>query len=168
MDRAIDSNPRATPLERPIESYSDDKLERWAMRRLSVDEFWKSDCRSTVRTRSFNLPHWYLGVGLIDGGRWMLIMHEGGDIRAVDLDHPNMPCRNLISLEAEIKTWPIVSFLTDTCPDGLTLTFSVAVLRRAHSQYSRLCFCVFNADNEQILEKITTLVSPPTGWTSGV
>ena len=129
VERAIQSNPRATPLERPIQCYSAAELEEWAMRRLSVDKQWRSDSCEPVRTRQLKFsPSGIRVTCLVEGGRWLMAVFEDGTVRAADLDHSDMPEQLVISPRDELDTWPINGLLSDNVQVAGNLTFNLAVL----------------------------------------
>lgn len=147
VERAIQSNPRAIPLERPIQCYPAEELEEWAMRRLSVDSQWRSDQRlEPVCKRELKFPS--IGIRtacLVEGGRWLMAVFENGTVRAADLDHPDMPQQVVISPRDEFDIWPINGLFSDNVQAAGNLTFNLAVLHSAkgkciaHSMYESTC-----------------------------
>lgn len=113
-----------------MQCYSADELEHWAMRRLTVDEQWRSDqrlepaCKREFTFSVRGMKH----TCLIEGGRWLMALFKGGIVRAVDLDHPNMPEQIVISPHDEFDAWPVAAILSDNVQTGGNLKFNVAML----------------------------------------
>ena len=138
VHRAVASDPLATPPERPAEVYSDEELERWAMRRLSVDKGWLSIRNTPVRSRRIDLSSEDTEPGvaiLIEGGRWLLTTFRGGIVKSTDLDHPASPSTILISSQEEYSTHPTPLITTAICQDHSTLTFYLALLHWGFDGY---------------------------------
>lgn len=135
VDRAAASDPYGTRLERPIERYSGDELERWALRRLSVQRGWISDQRDTIYPReicfktSMTKP---ISVRcLITGGRWLLAVLHGGIVMAADLENPNASQQTLIQPQDEFDKSVTLALLFSTVDGEPTLTFDLVLLHGA-------------------------------------
>lgn len=139
VDRAIASDPYSTPLERPIESYPIEELERWAMQRLSVDKGWLLDDMEPTRSRKVKLPGQIEASCLLEGGRWLLTVLKGGKVMATDLNHPDVPQHLLIEPQEELDIWATTNLLFSIDRHATTLTFDLALLHGRPG--SCLCIC---------------------------
>ncbi|KAF7974923.1 hypothetical protein HWV62_10957 [Athelia sp. TMB] len=129
VHQALSCDPYSTLPGRPIESYSSDELESWAIQRLSADKDWcASDDPAPSRTKMVIYEYQIQAMALLPGGRWLLTALKGGHVVAADLDHPDAPQHNLISPQEESERRTILGMLHCNYPRERPSSFTLALL----------------------------------------
>ncbi|KAF7986087.1 hypothetical protein HWV62_41497 [Athelia sp. TMB] len=130
VKRAQACDPHHTPLDRAIERYTADKLEDWAMRRLTQTENGLPNFkRESVGQRNFYLD---LGVEhsvLLPGGRWLVSSLKLGGLVVTDLDSSEVHHQTIWESREDVDEWPAISLVYSVDEEATNLTFDLALDR---------------------------------------
>lgn len=123
------SLPHSPRLERPLESYSAVELEQWVMRRASADSGWFSDRIMPARNRIIKQHTVVEAISLIEGGRWLLTVLQGGRVIAHDLNPTNIIQKPLLEPYSELDTRTTTGVYVSIDSHASVLTFNLALLQ---------------------------------------
>lgn len=115
-----------TKLDFPIEHFSDDALEKYALRIRAAYDGWKDSTPPYVSrkiTHEDGIVHFYLS----DSGRWLFLFTLHGAVYYRDLDNPDIPARLLIQW-VTLAHYPLrLEYAVDVDPKAPILSFNLAL-----------------------------------------
>ena len=80
--------PQILHLERPLWMYNAQELEFLFLRLQGAEIGWRRDDNPPARSRTVTSANEAIGLWLVEGGRWLLVVSQTGSVTYLDLDSP--------------------------------------------------------------------------------
>ena len=94
--------PQILHLERPVWMYNSQELEFLFLRLQGAEIGWRRGNNPPARSRTVTSTNKAIGLWLVEGGRWLLVVSQTGSVTYLDLDSPITTETILISDQIQV------------------------------------------------------------------